>query len=105
MVTAMFPHTPSACTTRMKGRWNTSHKGNTKVNKTPPEDNVIKVQVQNLKQFHLCQPRLATKPHRSVFSFLLIRKQISREDKVLADKIKIKALGSNVGSHWPLASE
>lgn len=98
--------THSLCLYSKNGRkMDTSHKGNTKVNKTPPEDNVIKVQVQNLKQSHLCQPRLATKPHRSVFSFLLIRKQISREDKVLADKIKIKALGSNVGSHWPLASE
>lgn len=68
------------------------HKGNTKVNKTSPEYNVTKVQVQNLKQSRLCQPRLATKPQRrSVFSFLLIRKQISRKDKVLADKKIIKA--------------
>lgn len=89
MVTVMFSTYSLLTLQRRKDDGTHQHKENTKANKTSLEYNVTKVQVQNLKQSCLGQPRLATKPQRSsVFSFLLIQKQISREDKVLADKKK-----------------
>lgn len=63
--------------------------------------------VQNLKLSPIsASPDLPPNPRGGHSLFISLDwEQISREDTVLADKVKIKALGSNVGSHWPLASE